>query len=106
MKPVPPIDLDSIAQAFWDRHAGRLAEAGILTDADLDTFAVVCQCWSKVQALSACGIGADHFREAVQLNNMLKQFHSYAKQFGLLPQARKAAKMDAAPPPKKDEFGL
>ena len=102
----PTVPLCPTAQAFWDRHARRLRKAGVLTVSDLDSFTATCQTWAKVQELQRYETGADNFREMVQLNNLLKQYHAFAKQFGLLPRDRKAAKMDIAPPAKKDEFDL
>jgi phage terminase small subunit len=104
--PAPPIPLSGEALAFWARHAGRLAAAGILTDADRESFAVLCLTWAKVLTLSAFEPGAGHYREMVQLTNLLKQYQALARQFGLLPRERRAAKMDAEPPPPRDEFGL
>lgn len=102
----PPIQLNTEARAFWDRHYKRLKSRRILTRADLDSFAVLCVCWSKLVAIGAAEPGADNYREMVQYANLLKQYHAYAKQFGLLPRERRAAKMDSDAPAKKDEFGL
>lgn len=102
----PPLPLNAAAQEFWVRHHDRLWAAGLLTDADLDSFAVLCVTWSKLVAISASEPGADQFREMVQLNQLLKQYHTYAREFGLLPRDRKRSKLDADAPPQKDEFGL
>lgn len=102
----PPLPLNRIARAFWDRHYDRLQAAGLLTDADLDSFAVLCLTWSKLAAVSESEPGAEQFREMVQLNQLLKQYQSYAREFGLLPRDRKRNKLDADAPPTKDEFDL
>jgi phage terminase small subunit len=104
MEPTAP--LTPTAREYWDRHARRLRRAGILTRSDLDSFTVLCQTWAKVQELQAIPAGADNYREMVQLSNMLKQYHAFAKQFGLMPRERRQSKMDVNPPQKKDEFGL
>ena len=39
--------------------------------------------------LAQYDIGADQFREMVQLNQLLKQYQAYAREFGLLPRDRK-----------------
>lgn len=97
----PPIPLSGEALKFWKRHALRLKKAGILSDRSEDSFVLLCQTWGMVQALSGIEPGADAFREMIQLNNLLKNYQSLAKQFGLLPRDAKQAKMDAPPPAKK-----
>lgn len=101
-----PLPLNKTAREFWDRHHDRLRAAGLLTDADVDSFAVLCVTWSKLAAISASEPGAGMFREMVQLNQLLKQYHAYAREFGLLPRDRKRSKLDAEAPAAKDEFGL
>lgn len=102
----PTLPLGYLARGFWDRHCDRLRAAGVLTDADADSFTVLCVAFDMVGRLSAFEPGAENFREMVQFNNALKQYHNYARQFGLLPQSRKQAKMQVTPAAKKDEFGL
>lgn len=104
--PAPPLPLDPVALAFWDRHAGRLTAAGLLTAADVDSFAVLAVTWSKLATAAKCEPGAETYREMVQFVALLKQYQALAKQFGLLPRDRKAAKLDTEPPPPRDEFGL
>lgn len=106
MKDAPPIPLAGEARAFWDRHHARLRAAGLLGAADLDTFAVLCVAWAKFVALSGTVAGAESFREMVQLNQLLKQIHTYGREFGLFPRDRKRSKLDGDPSPTKDEFGL
>lgn len=102
----PPLPLNRVARAFWDRHHDRLRATGLLTDADVDTFAVLCVIYSKVAAISAFEPGADQFREMVQFNQLTKQYHTFAREFGLAPRDRKRSKLDAEAPPEKDQFGL
>lgn len=104
--PEPNLPLNPTARAFWDRHAARLRAAGLLTDADLDSFAVLAVTWSKLSAISASEPGAAQFREMVQLNQLLKQYQAYAREFGLLPRDRKRSKIDAEPQTQRDEFDL
>ncbi len=102
-----PIKLSGEAAAFWQRHHDRLVERGILTDADLDTFALLCITWEKLVGLQAVPAGPDNYREMVQFTNLNKQYQSLAKQFGLMPRDRKAGKgMDDGPSQQKDEYGL
>ncbi|MBN9522612.1 P27 family phage terminase small subunit [bacterium] len=102
----PPLKLNSVAREFWDRHYGRLRDVGLLTDADVDTFAVLCLVWSKLSALAATEPGEEQFREMVQLDRLTKQFHSLGREFGLCPKDRKRSKLDGEKPRKKDEFEL
>jgi phage terminase small subunit len=102
----PTLPLDRAAQAFWDRHADRLQAAGLLTPGDVDSFSLLCVTWSKLNTIAASEPGADNFREMVQLNQLLKQYQQYAREFGLLPASRRKSKLDAEAPAKKDEFGL
>lgn len=104
--PEPPIALDYESRAFWNKHYRRLKRAGVLTSADVDSFAVLCMTFGKVQQLSGIAPGAANYREMIQLTNLLKQYQALAKQFALLPRERKQAKMEVTPPAKKDEFGL
>jgi len=104
--PAPPLPLDPAALAFWTRHAGRLTAAGLLTAADTDSFAALCVTWSKLSAVAAAEPSEENYRLMIQFVNLLKQYQALAKQFGLLPRDRKAAKLDAEPPPPRDEFGL
>lgn len=102
----PTLFLDPTARAFWDRHLARLTAAGLMTDADRDSFAVLCVTWSKLAMVARSEPGPDNFREMVQLNQLLKQYQAYAREFGLMPRDRKRSKLDGEPPPAKDEFGL
>lgn len=106
MTPEPPLPLNETGREFWDRHHDRLKAAGLLTAADLDTFAWLCVLWSKMAALSSTRPGPDEFRSMVQVNQLGKQFESYARQFGMFPKDRKRSKLDENAPPPTNEFGL
>lgn len=102
----PPETLDGAALAFWDRHAARLADAGVLTDADVESFVVLCRTWANLEALRHVTPGADTYREMIQLANLTKQYVTLATQFALLPQRRKQTKMSVEKPKQTDRFGL
>ena len=104
--PEPPAKLAPDARGFWDKHYRRLKRAGVLTRSDVESFAILCVIWGKIQELQALPNDPDDFRTPIKLDRLLKQYHAFAKQFGLLPQARRAAKMDTEPADKKDTFGL
>lgn len=102
--PRPPKSLTGEALEFWHRHAKSLYAAGILTDLDIDSFALLCKVWGAIEGLDVTP-GEENFRGMIQFTNLLKQYQSLAKQFGLLPRERKTANMqpDTA---DKDEWGL
>ena len=99
-----PVKLEGEAKRYWQEHARPLTDAGILTERDVDSFALLCRVWGMLCELDS-GPGADNFRTMNQFVNLSKQYQSLAKQFGLLPRERKSAKMDIEPA-EKDEFGL
>ncbi|VTR95228.1 unnamed protein product [Gemmata massiliana] len=104
--PTPPIPLGTHALAFWGKHYRRLKRAGVLTRADAESFALLCVVWGKIQELAAIPAMEADFRTPIQLDRLLKQYHAYAKQFGLLPRERRQSGMEITPPEKKDEFDL
>jgi phage terminase small subunit len=102
----PTLPLTEAARGYWDRHARRLARLRILTPGDLDSFTLLCVTWGMLSTLSDTQPGADQFREMVQLANLQKQYLALARQFGLVPRERRAAKLEGEKPEQKDEFGL
>ncbi len=104
--PQPPIKLTGEAERFWQAHAPRLEAEGTLTEADHHALAICATVWQRITDLQTYEAGAENYREMVQLANLTKQYHAYAKQFGLMPRERKMAKMDVAPSIERDEFGL
>ncbi|QEL18540.1 P27 family phage terminase small subunit [Limnoglobus roseus] len=104
--PKPPFPLRAEAQDFWNAHADQLERDGILTAKDLHAFAVCALTWQRICELQEFRAGADNYREMIQLANMTKQFHSFAKQFGLMPRERAHSKLDRPKEEQKDEFGL
>lgn len=104
--PPPPIPLAGEALRFWQKHYRRLKRAGVLTAADVESFALLCVVWGRIQDLQSRPWVEDDFRSPIQLDRLLKQYHAYAKQFGLLPRERKQSRMEVTPAAKKDQFGL
>lgn len=102
----PPLPLGPVARGFWDRHHARLRAAGLLTDADLDSFGLLCSVWGRLVQLEAVPVDPDDYRTPIKIDRALKQYQSLAKQFGLLPRDRRLAKIDVGPPARTDEFGL
>ena len=104
--PQPPIELTGEAERFWHAHAARLEAEGTLTEADHHALAICATVWQRITDLQTFSAGAENYREMVQLANLTKQYHAYAKQFGLMPRERKLSKMDTPLNTEKDEFGL
>jgi len=102
--PRPPRNLTGESLAFWQRHARPLWEASILTDRDIDSFSLLCRVTGTLNEMDI-STGNDNFRVMIQFTNLLKQYQSLAKQFGLLPRERKIANMDMTAD-NPDEFGL
>jgi phage terminase small subunit len=103
--PKPPIKLDQEALKLWNRHSIRLKQAGILSDRSIESFLLLCQTWGMLQTLMEYQPGGANFREMTQLNQLHKNYQALARQFGLLPAAARAAKMEEQPPkPKAGEF--
>ena len=105
MNAPPPLPLNPKAQEFWDRHHDRLTAAGILTPADVDSFAVLCVVWGKIAALAWVEPGPENYRQLIQLDRLTKQYAQMARQFGLTPLSR-GAKLDGDASKPKDEFNL
>jgi hypothetical protein len=55
----------------------------------------------RIQQLESAGFDPDDFRAPIKLDRLLKQYHSFAKQFGLLPQARKQSKWKSPHPQRR-----
>lgn len=89
-----PVQLKGEAKVFWDRHAARLEGLGILTDADLESFVILCRTWSMLQKMHDLEPSADNYREMIQLKNLQQQYFTFAKQFGLVPLERKRGKFN------------
>lgn len=98
--------LSEQARRYWDTHYRRLELSGTLTAADVESFALLCVVWGRIQQLEALDFDPDDFRTPIKLDRLMKQYHAFAKQFGLLPRERKQAKMEVTPPATKDEFDL
>ena len=84
------------AAEFWKRHAKPLEQAGVLTDRDVDGFALLCEVWRLLR-------NTDPLRdskEAVRYIALVKQAQALMKQFGLMPRDRKRSKIES----EKDEL--
>jgi P27 family predicted phage terminase small subunit len=93
--------MGSSARVFWKRHAAALADLGLLTAADVDSFRVMCETWGAcvdaAAAMHAAGLlrrddtgalkksGAWLMFDAAQ-----KAYRAWVGEFGLSPRARGA----------------
>ena len=108
----PPIELDAHGQAFWNYHAEKLQQLGLLTECDVHSLAVGCEWWSVHQrALEAVKSELTHSTEAN--GECSKPEIAIAKQaftnlrtimisFGLDPQSR--GKLHVERPEQPDEI--
>ena len=96
-----PDYLDPDAKTFWRRHAPALIKAGLLTERDVESFALLCRTWSTMKSVDTT-LDPKGIMKFVGLS---KQYQTLARQFSLLPVHRKRDKIDTEPV-KEDEFNL
>lgn len=93
-----PRNLDETAKEFWDRHAKRLKEQGLLTDATFDSFALLCKTYSLLARMDP----------ETEKNGMIKYialsklFQTYTRGFGMNTDKPKQSQ----PTVETDEYGL
>jgi hypothetical protein len=97
-----PDYLTGEAAKLWKKHAKRLEAAELLTDADAEAFATLCEVWGLLR--TANPTAADP-KERVWYIGLLKQWQSLAKQFALLPKDRLRSGLDTTRK-ETDEYGL
>lgn len=93
----PPKKLSGEALEFWKRNAPLCEQMGTLTDADADTFAILCEVWKKLADTDEM--------DTIRYVCLTKQFSNYSKLFGLDPVSRKKLGV-SLDPTIEDEFGL
>lgn len=96
----PPAGLTESARSFWSRHWPRLAAAGLVDDADADTFAILCRTWAElleVDTTEKLGV--------IKFVALTKQYERLAKQFHLLAAERQRRNVSLTKP-TANEFGL
>jgi len=91
-----PKYLDDYASEYWKRHAPALSRAGILTERDVESFALLCQIWSLIRHEDC---------STPQFIKLTQQYQLLAKQFALLPRERIKAGMEVVEK-QEDEWGL
>ena len=94
----PPKTLTADALEFWKRNAPTLTRAGLLTDADKDSFLLLCKVWGRLIEAEQSNL------DAIKFVALAKQFQNLAKSFGLTPEARKRLKINLDVK-QTDEFG-
>jgi phage terminase small subunit len=94
-----PDELTGAALEFWEHNCPILEGAGVLTEADLHSFTLLCKTWQKVEEAEADGI------DAIKWVALSKQLQNMLKAFGLTPESRRRLKIDLAPQ-TADEFGI
>lgn len=86
---VPPY-LKPEGKAFWKKHYNRLMESGLMTVADEESFIQLCEVWSDLRTVDR-DAGSP---QALRWGSLNKIYLALAKQFGMLPRDRKAAKLE------------
>lgn len=82
----PPAHLDAVARDFWNRNAPALAKADMLSPQDYDSFALLACVYSKLIELQT---DLTESRKIKTFNDLLGRYQSLARQFCLLPTARR-----------------
>ena len=95
-----PKELSGLAADYWKRNAGLCISMGTLTDADKDSFIVLCQTWEKLQS---CVANGDPVHSYICL---AKAFQTAVKSFGLDPLSRKKLAIEDKSKTDLDEFGI
>jgi phage terminase small subunit len=96
-----PEYLQGEAAKLWKKHAKRLQDAGLLTDADEPGFALMCEVWGLLRATNP----TTDSKEAIKYIALVKQFQALGKQFGFFAKDRKAANLDVQKT-EVDEYGI
>lgn len=95
----PPDWLSDVARERWRSLAPELAELGLLSSIDTDSFAAYCQACARyreaVEAVAAEGLTVDTLHGGVKANPAVAiqlqcaaQIRAFALEFGLTPAAR------------------
>lgn len=96
-----PTYLSGEAKRFWQVHAKRLYLGGMLTEADVESFVLLCEIWAMIRG---CNPEEDS-REAIRYIGLVKQYFQISRQFGMMPKDRKQSKIETTKQ-EEDEFGL
>lgn len=79
----PPELTDKHSRKFWEKHAAELWRDDTLTARDIESFALLCQVFGRLQRLAAITDPAN-YRAALQFTNLLKQYQQLSARFGLI----------------------
>jgi hypothetical protein len=96
-----PSYLQGEAREYWKRHANRLQAAKLLTDADAESFALLCEIWGLVRSTAPSESSA----AALRYIGLVKQYFAIGKQFGMFAKDRKRSGIEIEQI-QQDEFGL
>lgn len=88
----PPREIDTRAKKIWNELAPILERVGLLTEADLPTFAILCQMRSFIFALQddvrQLSLFDDKAEKLKELRQLYREFRTYANDFGMTPRGR------------------
>lgn len=91
--------LDETAAKFWTRHAKRLQDEGLLTEATFDSFVLLCRTYSLLTHLDP---DADPKTGIIKFVAMSRVYQQLAKGFGMHSDKPKQPAANAEP----DQFGI
>ena len=90
------------AKRFWQRHSKRLQDAGILTEADYESFVLLAETWSQLRKFDA---ETKDGKERIFWIALSKQYFNLGRQFLLFPAHRASTGLEFNAG-EKDEFGF
>ncbi len=113
----PPKGLDVHARRAWRTYGPMLRRLGLLTEADLQAFVLLCQTWARHERAQArlravyrqkpnVTIEAiEYIRKAeVSVEQAGRELRQLWSEFGMTPAARSRLDVSAPPPTEEDDF--
>ena len=95
-----PRELDETAAKFWDRHAKRLRDEGLLTPATFDSFVLLCRTFAVLQRHDPDNT-ADKMA-VIKFIALSRQYQQLARGFGMNTDKPKVPQQGS----EVDEFGI
>jgi len=106
--------MSDIAKRFWKRNAPRIASAGILTEADLDSFRILCELYSswiqitnKIRKIGETYETGTMWKKRPEVSireDLEKRLLSYLQQFGMMPSGRSRIALPPQIPEDDDDL--
>jgi len=108
----PPAWIGKYGREFWKEEAPELIELGVLTEADLPMWSILCCTWNmlrrSLESLDQDGLTTKDERGLPRknpawtlFNSAAKDFSRLAQEFGMTPLSRQ--RLDVKPPVQEDD---